>query len=64
MYNKHAFKEVIKMPDDDIIKMDTDIILKDSSGKPIQVETPKPEYITETFEYKPNTILTSEGDGE
>ncbi len=48
------------MPDDDIIKMDTDIILTDSNGNTIPVNVQSPEYITETFSFKPSK--TYEGD--
>ena len=55
------------MPDEDIIKMNTDINLTDNSGEPIQVNTPRPEYIIETFNMHQNgtdssTIIT--GDDE
>lgn len=56
------------MSDDDIIKMNTDINLTDINGNPIQVTTPQPEYITETFNFKPgmkqNEIFTGDGDNE
>lgn len=56
------------MSDEDIIKMNTDINLTDSNGKPISVTTPQPEYITETFNFKPkmnsSEIITANGDDE
>lgn len=56
------------MSDEDIIKMNTDINLTDINGNPIQVTTPQPEYITETFNFKPrmsqNEIFTADGDDE
>ena len=33
------------MIDNDIIKMETDIVLTDKEGNVINVETPKPEYV-------------------
>lgn len=44
------------MPDDDIIKMDTDITLQDNKGNPIPVNVQSPEYITETFSFKPSKV--------
>lgn len=56
------------MPDEDIIKMNTDITLTDTNGNQISVTTPRPEYITETFNFKPrmnqNEIFTADGDDE
>lgn len=56
------------MSDEDIIKMNTGINLTDSNGNPISVTTPQPEYITETFNFKPKTtsneIITASGDDE
>ncbi len=56
------------MSDEDIIKMNTNINLTDSNGNPISVTTPQPEYITETFNFKPsinqNEIFTADGDDE
>ena len=43
------------MSDDDIIKMNTDINLINNNGEPIPVSTPQPEYITETFNFKPTS---------
>ncbi|MBC5745862.1 hypothetical protein FMM74_020490 [Lachnospiraceae bacterium MD308] len=39
------------MPDDDIIKMNTDIVINDVNGQPIPVEVQSPEYLTETFSW-------------
>lgn len=48
--------------------MNTKINLTDVNGDPIQVTTPHPEYITETFNFKPgmnlNEIFTGDGDDE
>lgn len=56
------------MPDEDVIKMNTNINLTDSKGNPISVTTPQPEYITETFNFNPsmygNNIFTADGDDE
>jgi len=40
------------MSENDAIKMNTDIQLTDSKGVPINVVTPKPEYLVETFSLK------------
>lgn len=34
---------------DDIIKMNTDIVLQTDEGTPIEVKTQEPEYMVETF---------------
>lgn len=47
----------------DIIKMNTNINITDSNGNPIQIDTPRPEYITETFEFNPNNYKIFNGDG-
>lgn len=64
MYNKFISKEVRLMSDEnnDIIKMNTDINLTDCNGNPIQIETPRPEYITETFDFHSNNQKIFTGD--
>ena len=48
------------MSDNDNIKINTNIILKDSNGNPITVNTPQPEYLVETFNFKGSTYNPSE----
>lgn len=64
LYNKFMYKEVKLMSDDnnDIIKMNTNTTLTDTTGKPIQVNVPQPEYITETFNFHPNNSQILTGD--
>lgn len=50
------------MAEGDIIKMNTNNILKDSNGKPIPINVQKPEYITETFNFKPGKSEIHRGD--
>lgn len=47
------------MSENDVIKMNTDTKLTDSKGTPINVTTPKPEYLVETF-----SLRESENDSE
>lgn len=53
------------MSDNDIIKIDTNITLKDSNGNTIPVTTPQPEILVETFtfngsNYNPSEIITGD----
>lgn len=42
------------MPNDEIINMNMDNTLKDNNGNPIPIRIQDPEFITETFNFKPN----------
>ena len=42
------------MSDNDIIKINTNITLKDSNGNTIPVTTPQPEILVETFTLSSN----------
>lgn len=48
----------------DIIKINNDTKLTDDNGKPIQINVPKPEYITETFGRRRNDsqVIACEGE--
>lgn len=40
------------MSENDVIKMNTDTQLTDKQGNPINIKTPPPEYLVETFSLK------------
>lgn len=50
------------MAENDIIKMNTNNILKDSNVNPIPINVQKPEYITETFNFKKEKTEIYRGD--